>query len=145
MAKKASEEKRRLWSVESLSIETGLDRRTITRLLADVSPQEGKKYRLRDLVAALTARQVDTTKKDRARLVRSQANIAAMEEDQMAGTLVDKEDFLRGLEPLFHEAKRIVMGFAMTNEEKDRLLNALANIPNSISATLPDTDAKAAA
>ena len=66
------------WTVSGISAETGLDRRTVAKILGPVDPCEKsgrtKKYWLKDFIQAMRTGQTGNLEDERIRLTRAQAN-----------------------------------------------------------------------
>lgn len=82
-------------SISELASLTGMDRRRITSVVADLKPESGprgsKLYESKEALPLLYTGDNFDDKKERARLTHHQANIAALDERVKSGELVDRE------------------------------------------------------
>lgn len=82
------------WSISGLSVELGMDRRTLAKRLADVAPvredAKGKLYRMRDVLVAVyeTASEGSSYEQERTRLTKAQADKTELEVKVLNGSLI---------------------------------------------------------
>jgi phage terminase Nu1 subunit (DNA packaging protein) len=85
------------WTISGLSVELGVDRRTLAKRLADVTPvrEDGKSqyYRMKDAVAAVYQSGDDTGsyEQERTRLTKAQADKTELEVSVLRGDLIPAE------------------------------------------------------
>lgn len=120
----------KLWSINELSDETGLDRRTITKLLAGaegVSRGKVLVYRLRDLIEALRAVEDDEEiRAERLRKIKEEADAVAMKNAKGRRELVDLGALQIEKAPALDRIKRYVTESVLPESDKEKFLNGLA-------------------
>jgi phage terminase Nu1 subunit (DNA packaging protein) len=128
------------WTVNSLSEETGLDRRTIKKILADTAPVEsdGKTdfYKLSDFIKALI--EYHKPKGDaseaalvaaRTRLTNADADIREVERARIRNEVMETETVFRVIENRDLAIRRTILTTPdLTDERKDAILRSLQQV-----------------
>jgi hypothetical protein len=126
------------WTINRLSDETGLDRRTLKKILQNTAPNDvdGKSefYKLADFVKAL--REYDKPKgegsegdliRERTRLTAADADIREVERALLKGEVIKTDVFIAGLQNLFIPLVRAIWTSNLTKAEKTTLINECNN------------------
>jgi phage terminase Nu1 subunit (DNA packaging protein) len=124
------------WTVNSLSEETGIDRRTIKKILANTAPQDvdGKTefYKLADFIAAM--REYDRPKGDgseaalvreKVRLTAADADIREVERARIRNEVIDVETVLRVIDNRDLSIRRTILTSDLSDDRKDAILREL--------------------
>lgn len=126
------------WTVNGLSEETGIDRRTIKKILQNTAPHDvdGKTefYKLSDFVKAI--REYDKPKgaasesellAARTRLTNADADIREVERALVKGEVIKTDVFIAGLQNLLIPLTRAIWTSNLSKEEKTTLINECNN------------------
>lgn len=114
------------WTLELAASEFGLNPRTLAQRIkrAGVLPGEDKRFSTSDIAASI----YDDYERQRTRKTKEEADDIALKNAASRGDLVDKQDFLKRLEPVCVAMKQRVMQCSMSDAEKDGLLADLAKL-----------------
>jgi hypothetical protein len=126
------------WTINRLSDETGMDRRTLKKILQNTAPHDvdGKSelYKLRDFIQAL----VEYNKPkdggseaaliyERTRLTAADADIREVERALLKGDVIKSDAFITGLQNLFIPLTRAIWTSNLSKAEKTTLINECNN------------------
>jgi hypothetical protein len=126
------------WSISRLNEETGLDRRTIKKILSDTAPHDvdGKTefYKLADFIKALqeySRPKGDGSEtaliRERTRLTAADADIREVERALLKGDVIKSDAFITGLQNLFIPLTRAIWTSNLSKAEKTTLINECNN------------------
>jgi hypothetical protein len=126
------------WTINRLSDETGLDRRTIKKILQDTAPHDvdGKSefYKLADFTKALIeyykpkgSGSETALITERTRLTAADADIREVERALLKGQVIKTDVFIAGLQNLFIPLVRAIWTSGLTKQEKTALINECNN------------------
>ncbi len=123
------------WSISELNEETGMDRRTIKKVLGETAPcdVDGKTefYKLADFIHALTKRSDESQtalEEARTRLANTQADIAEVDRARLRNEVLEVETVFRVWENIAISIRRTVLTSALGDLEKDAILHELENL-----------------
>lgn len=125
------------WSISRLNEETGLDRRTIKKILRDVAPfdQDEKTdyYTLADFLAAYRRyyepKQSGTSlEREQARLTAAKADIAEVERARIRNEVIEVETVFRVWENIIVAIRRTILTSPLPQTQKDSILNELCSL-----------------
>ena len=124
------------WSINRLANECDMDRRTVTKMLAETEPAgfqaDGKPtYHLKDLILVLRGKDQEgasSLEKERTRLTRSEANRSEMIERQIRGELLEPDPVLAGMENVAGAIKRVITSSKLPIPDQDAILRQLQNL-----------------
>lgn len=127
------------WTVNSLSEQTGLDRRTIKKILADTAPCDidGKTefYKLSDFVRAVIEYHKPkgdgseaALLKERTRLTAADADIREVERARIRNEVIEAETVARVWENVCFSIRRTILTAPLPDEQKDSILNELRTL-----------------
>ena len=145
------------WSINGLSVEFGVDRRTVAKRLQDVTPcrQDDRTsyYLMRDVAALVGSAQSDSgdtldLNVERARLAKEQADKCEMENEEKRGRLIDAEKVSVWWVQIITNAKSkllavptkaapLVLGCKNLAQAKDILEKLIHDTLSELSATNP--------
>lgn len=113
------------FTLSRLADESGLDRRTLARLLLSVPTTNGR-YTLAHFTDALMAR--SATAKARLNKLTADAEIAAQAAAKGAERLVDLDELTKELAPVAVACVTIIESSELSDDEKDNLRRSLAEL-----------------
>jgi phage terminase Nu1 subunit (DNA packaging protein) len=138
------------WTANSLADETGLDRRTVKKILANTAPvdveriEKGQRkdleyYTLKDFVEALILYHrkgegggISDLEEEQARLTKHRANIAEMEESRMRGDLLPVDSVFGFLENVIVRVRQEILSVPttrlVTEADLTKILNELYSL-----------------
>lgn len=123
------------WSINALSDECGLDRRTIKKLLTTAEPAdwdgENALYWMRDLVEALREKQQsekDELIKQQTRLTEVNADIAEVSRAERRNEVIETETAFRVWENIGLAVRRVILVSELDEQSKDRILTELRSL-----------------
>jgi phage terminase Nu1 subunit (DNA packaging protein) len=123
------------WSINRLSEEAGMDRRTIKKRLEQVEPcdfQDGDPvYRLRDFIGALLGHDKDgasNLEAEKTRLTKAQADQAELNLSVSRKEVVPVDIAFQVVSNMFFSVRRIVETSGLVVEEKDEIFEQLRGL-----------------
>ena len=124
------------WSINALADETGMDRRTIKKILQDVPPSdivaENPVYRLKDFIDAIVLRErgggEGELEKERIRKTRAEADILEVERARVRNEVIEVDVALHVIENRDVAIRRIIITSKLSKEEQDSILHELQSI-----------------
>lgn len=122
-------------TINDLSTETGLDRRTIKKLLSDTKPTAGENgaefFDLRDLVAALRGAKDSTNalRTEKIRETRHRANLLELEERKARGEVLDTETVIQVWSGYLHHCRQVIRHSELSEQRKREILDQLKAVP----------------
>ena len=133
---------REKWTVNRLSDETLIDRRTIGKILGNTSPidSDGKAswYYLSDFIEAfrehIKGKSGGDLEAEKTRLTAAQADIAEVERAKKRNEVIEAEAVVKVWENIAVAIRRTILTSALSNAEKDHILSELKSM--SIDAIL---------
>jgi phage terminase Nu1 subunit (DNA packaging protein) len=135
------------WSINRLSDETGKDRRTIKKILAEVRPIDQVSgddvYSLRDFMDAWLAYEspsgpTRSLEAEKTRLTRAQADIAEVERAERRNQVLPLDAISRTWDNIALSWRRTITTSELSDTEKDSLLAELQSV--TVNAYLENAD-----
>lgn len=114
------------WTLAQAAAEFGLSPKTIAQRVkaSGLLPGEDRKFSTTGIHAAICG----DYERERIRNISEDADQKALKNARTRQHLVDKEDFLKRLEPIYAAMKQRVMQSGISDAEKDGLLAELAKL-----------------
>jgi hypothetical protein len=125
------------WTINSLSEETGLDRRTIKKILKDTAPNDvdGKNefYKMVDFVRALVEyhkpdNSSDALEREKVRKTAAEADILEVERARIRNEVIETETVFRVIENRDIAIRRTILTSELSDERKDAILRELQRV-----------------
>jgi hypothetical protein len=128
------------WTIEHASSEFNLDRKTVTKRVkaAGLEPGNDGRFSTAQIASALHG----DLEAEKIRLTREQADDFAISNEKQRRIVVEIDDLLNALERRFIAHKQIVENLPITPDQKQVILNGLADILSSIPRPEDAGDAK---
>ncbi len=119
-------------TINGLSVETGIDRRTVAKILQTTKPIDPGFFLMADFIKAL--REYDTPdnsgsyRAERLRKTTEEADAIALENAKTRGELLDLEDWCKSKEPHLLAMKQIVEDSGLPEDKQDEVLTLMAKV-----------------